>query len=242
MMRLDGTVAPLEGEPFEQTFSIQRLYNIGSATRDAAAAVAHQQEVADAGVAIAFDIPAPRIYPIAVDALTTGGEVQVQGVETSGEVEIVLLMADRLYVGVGSDHTDRALEKTSIAWSKQVCANVLAPVLWPFDEIRGDWDRCVLRCAVDGTPYQDVSVSAFLRPDDILSVLKERVPGLPERDFLIFCGTYASIGKVLRYGNSWSFELDDPVRGRRIEHTYCVTNLFDEIADAFRVPLTAEPS
>ena len=41
-----------------------RVYNLGSATREKAAADAHQEEVADIGVRIAFDRPAPRIYPI----------------------------------------------------------------------------------------------------------------------------------------------------------------------------------
>lgn len=97
---------------------IARMYNLGSATRKAETAVAHQEEVAKEGIRIALDVPAPRIYPIATHALTTGNEVEAQCSHTSGEVEIVLLVADQLYVGVGSDHTDRALEKTSIPWSK----------------------------------------------------------------------------------------------------------------------------
>ena len=38
--------------------------------------------------------------------------------------------------------------------------------------------------------------------------------------------------------NRWSFELDDPTSGRRIAHSYEVTNLFDEIKKSYRVPLT----
>lgn len=237
-MELACTIAPLSGSEVSRTISVQRNYNLGSATRDPDSAKAHQEEVADAGVAIALDIPAPRIYPIAVEALTTGREVQVQSNETSGEVEIVLYVADQLYVGVGSDHTDRALEKTSIPWSKQVCSNVLAPTLWQFEDIRDHWDDCVLRSAVDGDLYQDVSVAAFLHPDDILEIMRDRVSKLPERDYLVFCGTYVSIDKTLKFGESWSFELEDPTSDRRIAHSYQVTNLFDGIAKAYRVPLT----
>lgn len=237
-MELACSVAPLSGSRVSRTISVRRNYNLGSATRDPDTAKAHQEEVADAGVAIAFDVPAPRIYPIAVEALTTGQEVQVQCDETSGEVEIVLYVGDQLYVGVGSDHTDRALEKTSIPWSKQACANVLAPTLWPFEDIRGHWDDCVIRSAVDGVPYQDVGVSTFLHPDDILAILRKRVSDLPERDYMVFCGTYVSIDKTLKFGASWSFELEDPTSGRRIAHSYRVTNLFDEIEKDYRVPLT----
>lgn len=237
-MELACTVAPLSGSEVSRTITVQRTYNLGSATRDPDSAKAHQEEVADAGVAIALDIPAPRIYPIAVGALTTGREVQVQSDKTSGEVEIVLYIGDQLYVGVGSDHTDRALEKTSIPWSKQVCANVLAPTLWQFDDVREHWDDCILRSAVDGDLYQDVGVATFLHPDDILAILRDRVSGLPERDYLVFCGTYVSIDKKLKFGESWSFELEDPTNDRRIAHSYQVTNLFDGIDKAYRVPLT----
>lgn len=215
----------------------RRLYNFGSATRDAATAVAHQEEVAKSGIHIAFDVPAPRIYPIATHTLTTADEVEVHGGETSGEVEIVLWLADRLYVGVGSDHTDRAMERTSIPWSKQACANVLAPVLWPFDEIREHWDACVLRSWVDGRLYQEVGVSAFLRPDDVLATLRARVPGAPERDVVVFCGTIVSVDKALGFGRRWQFELADPRTGRSIVHGYDVVDLFDAVAPGYRVPL-----
>lgn len=220
-----------------RNFPIRRMYNLGSATRKAETAVAHQQEVAKEGIHIAFSVPAPRIYPIGVHALTSDPEVQVQGSHTSGEVEIAILVADQVYVGVGSDHTDRALERTSIPWSKQACPNVLAPTMWPLETVRSRWDDCVLRSWVDGRPYQDVSVAAFLHPDDVLRILKERVAQLPARDFLVFCGTIVSIDKALGFGRTWTFEIEDKGARRRIRHEYAVRNLFDEIRDGFRVPI-----
>lgn len=218
-------------------FEIARMYNLGSATRKAETAKAHQDEVAKVGIHIAFDVPAPRIYPIGTHALTTGTSVEAQTDRSSGEVEIVVLVADQVYVGVGSDQTDRALETISIPWSKQVTANVLAPVLWPLDEMRDRWDDCVLRSWVDGRHYQEVSTSAFLHPDDMLKVLRERVTGLPARDFILFGGTIVSLDKELGFGKSWTIELDDPRGGRSIRHTYAVHNLFDEIAERYRVPV-----
>jgi len=217
-------------------FAIRRMYNLGSATRSAETAVAHQQEVAKEGIHIAFDVPAPRIYPIGIHALTTDAEVFVQDDHTSGEVEIAILVADQVYVGVGSDHTDRALERSSIPWSKQACPNVLAPVLWPLEAMRARWDACVLRSWVDGRRYQDVSAAAFLHPDAVLAVLKERVAELPARDYLVFCGTIVSLDKALGFGARWEFEIEDPIGRRRIRHAYAVRNLFDEIRAPFRVP------
>jgi len=218
-------------------FEVRRMINLGSATRESVAAVAHQQEVAKDGIHIAFDVPAPRLYPIGTHVLSTGRTVQVHGPDSSGEVEIVLLLADRLYVGVGSDHTDRALERTSIVWSKQACDNVMAPVVWPYDEVAADWDRFVLRSAVDGRPYQDVGTAAFLRPEDMLRIVQERAPGLPRNGLVIFGGTFVSLDKKLGFGRRWEFSLSDPVSGRSISHGYDVVDLFQDIAPDYRVPL-----
>lgn len=225
--------------PTARGFNVARMYNLGSATRKAETAVAHQEEVAKEGIRIALDVPAPRIYPIATHALTSGSEVEAQSSHSSGEVEIVLFVADQLYVGVGSDHTDRALEKTSIPWSKQVTPNVLAPVMWPFEAMRARWDDCVMRSWVDGRLYQDVPVAAFLHPDDVLRIVRERVPGMPKRDVLIFCGTIVSLDKALGFGRRWEFEMEDPKAGRRIRHGYDVVNLFDAVAETYRVPVMA---
>ena len=60
---------------------------------------------------------------------------------------------------------------------------------------------------------------------------------LPERDYLVFCGTIASLDKALGFGRRWSFELEDPAGRRRIRHDYAIRNLFDEIRSEFRVPV-----
>ncbi len=219
----------------------QRIYNLGSATREKKSADAHQEEVADIGVKIAFDRPAPRIYPMDTPIVTTSDRIGVLNDQTSGEVEIVVVVTDDLYIGVGSDHTDRILEKTSILWSKQACANVIAPVLWRFSEIESHWDECRLTMEYDGKLYQDVAVGVFLPPRRILEILRERLLAMPARDFLVFCGTYATIDKKIHYGKRWSFALRDPVLSRAIEHVYTSTNLLDEVRPEHRVPLMAEP-
>jgi|SRR6185312_15192090 len=222
-------------------FAPVRIYNLGSATREKKSADAHQEEVADIGVKIAFDRPAPRIYPMDTPIVTTADRIGVLNDQTSGEVEIVLVVADDLYIGVGSDHTDRILEKTSILWSKQACANVTAPELWRFSEIEAHWDSCRLTMEYDGKPYQDVAAGVFLPPRRILEILKERLLKMPDRDFLVFCGTYATVDKKIHFGARWSFALRDPVLNRTIEHAYTTTNLLEEVRSEHRVPLMAEP-
>ena len=78
----------------------------------------------------------PIFYRAAAALVTTTTHIQVVGTETSGEVEFVIIpRSDGLWIGLGSDHTDRALETTSVALSKQMCAKVVAPTLWRFDDL-----------------------------------------------------------------------------------------------------------
>ncbi|GGO73079.1 DUF2848 family protein [Nocardioides deserti] len=233
VLSTDGTRTPRELE-------VRRMYNMGSATRDADVAIHHQKEVADAGVKIAFDVPAPRIYPITPQALTTRTAVEVHGSRTSGEVEIVLVVTgDEVLVGVGSDHTDRDLERVSIVYSKQTCPNILAPTLWRLSEVADHWDQCVLESWVDGTLYQQTPTGTFLSPEDLLRILGERA-NPPASDYVLFAGTIVALDGKLAYGREWSFRLHDPVLDREIRHTYRLESLMDELTDGFRVPLTVE--
>lgn len=233
---LDVSIQAADGTSRPARFQTRRMYNFGSATRDPDTAVAHQEEVAKSGIHIAFDVPAPRIYPIALHALTTDEALFVQTDRTSGEVEIVLHMADRLYVGVGSDHTDRAMETVSIPGSKQACANHVASVFWPYEEMRDDWDQCVMRSWVDGRLYQEVGVDAFIPPHDIIALLRERVDNVPERDFTVFCGTIVSVDKALGFGTQWKYEMEAPATGRSIGASYRVVDILSEVKPGFRVP------
>lgn len=233
-----AVVVGVDGSEVPRDIVVERMYNLGSATRDAETAVYHQKEVAAAGVKIAFDVPAPRIYPIASWALTSAERVAVQGPRTSGEIEIVLVLDDDIYVGVGSDHTDRDLERVSIPYSKQACPNVLAPRLWRFSEIADHWDECLLESWVDGELYQRTSVASFLPPEELLDVLRSRAD-VPPTGVVLFAGTIVSVTGDLCFGSRWAIQLSDPVLDRRLAHTYDVDELMPEVKDGFRVPLAA---
>ena len=73
---------------------------------------------------------------------------------SSGEVEFVLLQhAGRLWVGVGSDHTDREVETYGVTVSKQMCDKPIAPQFWAFDEVAaalGPADAALVRSIGDG--------------------------------------------------------------------------------------------
>lgn len=233
-------VAEPSGVDTQLAVTPARVYNLGSATVDASSAVAHQEEVADVGVRIAFDIPAPRIYPMAVSSITTDVAIGVHSTTTSGEAEIVLVVQDgELFVGVGSDHTDRELERTSIIWSKQYSPSALGTRVWRWADIEARWGTLLLESTVDGELYQSSLASVFLAPPKILAILAERVTSLPD-SYLVYCGTYTSIAKKIRFGDRWTATLRDPDAGDRIDVAYDVVNLLDEIEPGYRVPLRPE--
>jgi len=236
MTDLQLLVVNRDGAEVERTFTVDRLLNLGSATRDPDTAAGHQREVAEAGVRIAFDVPAPRIYPIGSWALTTQERIGVHGPRTSGEAEIVLLADDELYIGVGSDHTDRDLERHSILWSKQACPNLLGRRVWRWRDVRDHWDECVLSSEVDGKPYQETPVASFLPPAEILDIVADRAaataPGL-----VVFCGTIVSLTGQLGFGDDWSCRLADPVLGRELTVSYRVVQLMELVREPYRVPV-----
>jgi hypothetical protein len=230
ILERDGSSTPLPVTP-------ARVYNLGSATVDPTSAVAHQEEVADVGVRIAFDIPAPRIYPMAVSSITTDDVIGVHHGETSGEVELVIVVVEgEVYLGIGSDHTDRVLERESIIWSKQYSPSVLGGQVWRWNDVEPHWDRLVLESWVDGKLYQSSPAAVFRRPDDLLAVLAERVVELP-KSYLVYCGTYTTIANTIEFGTTWTARLADSETATELALRYDVVDLLGEIADGFRVPL-----
>ncbi len=61
----------------------------------------------------------------------------VSGRKISREVEVVSLVddADKLYVGVCSDHTDRDLQTYNTNLAKQVFDTAIAPELWKYEDV-----------------------------------------------------------------------------------------------------------
>ena len=193
--------------------------------RDPAAVEKHIRELELLGVK--RPATTPIFYRVAAARLTTDAEIEVVGETSGGEVEFVLLQHDgRLWVGTGSDHTDRAVETYGVTVSKQMCDKPVAPVFWPFDEVAPHWDRLTLRAHVaeNGARvlYQEGPVAAMLSPADLLG--RWTKDGKLADDTLMFCGTLAAKGGV-RPTTRFEFELEDPVKGRKIAHAYTARTL-----------------
>ena len=208
------------------SFEARRLVCAGWVGKDKGALQAHIDELAVEG------IPGPGRTPIYMNfwpqLITTSEAIDVISGETSGELEFVVLKgSDRLFIGVGSDHTDRGFEKYSIPASKQMYAKVMAPVVWPYWEIQSHWDQIVLRSWITSNHekklYQEDPLSAILNVEELMS-------GLPSEDNLsteglvLFSGTIATKAGLV-FGERFDFEMDDPILNRKIRHGYQICAL-----------------
>lgn len=201
---------------------VRDLVIAGWTGRDQAALEAHIRELEAVGVA--RPASTPIFYRVGAALLTTDSEIEVSGACSSGEVEFVLISAeDGLWVGVGSDHTDRKAEVVGVALSKQMCPKPIAPTMWRFDEVAPHWDRLILRSHVgEGAErrlYQEGPVSAMRAPSDLIARYSR--DGVLPPGTTMFCGTLAAHGGI-SYAPTFEIELEDPMLGRKITHRYRV--------------------
>jgi hypothetical protein len=210
--------------PALSNVSIENAVIAGWTGRDEAALEKHIKELEALGVK--RPATTPIFYRVAATRLTTASSIEVLGGQSSGEVEFVLLQtAGALWVGTGSDHTDREVEVYGVSVSKQMCEKPIAPAFWRFADVAAHWDRLMLRSyAVIGGArvlYQEGSVAAMRHPEDLIARYSKA--GLTGGT-LMFCGTLAVHGGI-RPATRFEWELEDPVRGRKIHHNYDVVTL-----------------
>lgn len=189
--------------------------------RDPAKVAHHIAELAALGVAAPSTTPV--FYRVAASLLTRAEHIEALGDATSGEVEPMLVRhGGALWLGLASDHTDRAMEAWSVAHSKQACAKPVAGALWPVALLAGRLDALTLRSWIDEGAgwalYQDGSLSAIL---PLLEL--EAAHPLPEGCAML-CGTLGAIGGV-RPARAFRMELADPQTGRRIAAEYAIDTL-----------------
>ena len=205
--------------------AIGRAVVAGWTGRDPAAVEKHIRELEALGVK--RPATTPTFYRVAAARLTTGDTIEAVGESSGGEVEFVLLQHQgRLWVGTGSDHTDREVEKYGVTVSKQMCDKPVAPRFWAYEDVAPHWDRLMLRAhVVEGGKrvlYQEGAVTAMMDPSALIArhVGSGRLP----EGTLMFGGTLAAHGGV-RPTSEFAFEIEDPVLGRKIAHAYRVRTL-----------------
>jgi len=190
--------------------------------------VARDKHIAELeAIGIARPASTPIYYRAAARRLTTEDSIEVSGTDSSGEVEFVLIgWQGRIFVGTGSDHTDRKVETYSVTVSKQMCDKPIASRLWELEDVIGHWDRMILRswATIKGERvlYQEGRLDAMLPVADLIA------RGFEDGKFpdgcAMFGGTFAAKGGI-RPADRFEFELEDPVLKRTIKHGYDVVTL-----------------
>lgn len=194
----------------------------GWTARNPAALEAHIRELAALGVAAPAQVPV--FYRVASSLITTASTIDVIGTDSTGEVEFVLFHhSGEIWVGVGSDQTDRKAEAIGITLSKQLCAKPISSEVWAFSEIEAHWDELKLRSYTESGGktelYQEDHVSVLRHPRNLLELYrgqhgKSLVPGT-----VMFSGTPAARRKI-EWAEKFVIELEDPVLGRLLKHAY----------------------
>jgi len=208
--------------------AIKRLVIAGWTGRNVVALEAHIKELEAIGVKRPKTVPI--FYRVACSTLTTATFIEVMADKSSGEVEFVLFaLEDGLWLGVGSDHTDRKAETIGVTLSKQLCAKPVGLTLWRYDEVKPHWDKLMLRSFVpDGGRrrlYQEGPVTNMRSPEELIKLYTggdKLTPGTA-----MFCGTFAVHGDI-SYSGTFDMELEDPVLGRKLTHGYKIVSLPDE--------------
>jgi hypothetical protein len=172
----------------------------------------------------------PIFYRVSADLLTTRPSIEVLGTNSTGEVEFVLFsLADGLWVGLGSDHTDRKAETIGVSLSKQMCAKPIAATAWRYEDVRSHWDQLMLRSDVrhggERQLYQEGFVATMRPPEELIKLYTGG--GTLPAGTAMFCGTLAVHGNIA-FADRFEMELNDPVLGRTISHAYTISTLPDE--------------
>ena len=214
-----------EGPDAAQDVAVRQAVIAGWTGRDRAALEHHIAELEKLGVK--RPASTPIFYRVSAARLTTDEAIEATGSASSGEVEFVLLQtAGRMWVGLGSDHTDREVETYNVTVSKQMCDKPVAPMWWAYEAVAGHWDRLELRSYIvengERVLYQEGSVAAMLAPATLLGLWREG-GGLADGT-LMFCGTLAARGGI-RPSPRFELELHDPVLRRTIRHGYGIREL-----------------
>lgn len=177
--------------------------------------------------------------------LTNEDVIEVQGPQTSGEVEIVAIV-DRgeVLISVGSDHNDRTLvcmwadalgKIYDTAKCKQMVPAVVAKDALRYEDIKDHWDRLNLRSYVTVSgkriPYQNFTLSSLVD----LEYHFRTNPWLKEDGVVLFGGSLSALPTVppnvyqfqpsikgLVFPPDFHFEVHDPVCNRTISHSYTI--------------------
>ena len=242
---LNLDIAPLQRAPYPIAIEVKKIGCSRNAARAVEATDADLEKIRARGLQMH---PAAGICFRSRYLITSEDTIEVQGAQTSGEVEFVALRhRGQLFISVGSDHNDRSLEDMWTAMlgkvydsakMKQLAPALIAPVAWPYEEVKAHWDQIILRSYVsvneEKIPYQEFPLANLLK----LEYYLENCPWMAEEGSFLLGGSSSLVDELpedLYQGQStmagvvfppdFHCEMIDPVLGRKITHAYAITAL-----------------
>lgn len=188
---------------------------VGYAGRDQAAVQAHVDELAAHGVPAPREVPA--VWEVPASLLSSDAVVKVNGAATSGEAEPVLFLRDDgAFVAVGSDHTDRELERTDVDAAKAACPKLVSTDVWSLASVRDEWDAIELRSDVlvegEWRPYQRAVLAELLEPEWYMNCFPAPA--------VVFCGTVPAADGLVTKASAFRAELRRPSDGAVLRCEY----------------------
>jgi len=175
----------------------------GYTGRDRKLVQAHIDELAHEGIPPPPEVP--MYYQMPVSLLTTQASINTPSAQSCGEVEPVVIGIDgQLYLGIGSDHTARDVEREDIAKSKRICPKPIGSKIVRFENFGADLDAIAIESTMDGEAYQRGTLAAITPLAQLVEGLRARSASV---SFVLFCGTVPLLTNGFRFGTKFSARL-----------------------------------
>lgn len=210
-----------DGSTVRSGFGVRHACLFGWAGRNKEEVRKHAAELAEHGIRGPKGMPEHFIVSPCV--LTHEPEITCVGDRTCGEIEFFFLQREgRIYVGVGSEHTDRALEAVDMIKSKAICQKPMSKQLWRYEDVRDHWDDIQLTAwQIDENgrqvTYQDSPLAALLPLEDLKAEAEKLYDGLD--DVIVWSGTIPAVNGLV-YGSRFWGEMNDRILGRKLTFEY----------------------
>ncbi|MGF6906715.1 DUF2848 family protein [Fusobacterium sp. PH5-44] len=169
----------------------------------------------------------PTVFEVSKEILTQDKNLYFVCEKTSGECEFVIIIKNsKIYIGLGSDHSDRELEAISVPKAKQICLKPISYEIWEYEEIKDHFSKIKLSAKSDSKDYQIGTLADIISVEEILDELKKSLGG-PVDNCVIFSGTVPLVAGY-EYGKNFYLELNDEILERKIAFDYDINVIPDE--------------
>ena len=188
----------------------------GYTGRDRAAVQEHIDELAQQGIAPPPSVP--MWYEMPPSLLTTADRIDVPTPQTCGEVEPVLIGIDgALFLGIGSDHTARDVERENIATSKRICPKPIGRAVTRIGTLDERFDDLRLESTIDGEAYQSGTFAQIVSLASLRAGFAERTAAA---QFALFCGTVPLLTHAFRFGKRFEARISGDLLQRPLTLAY----------------------